>query len=200
MGEKRKHAILLVDDEPEILFSLRGLLRKEFEVHTAESGLEALEILKQHPIHVVMTDQRMPEMTGVELLSRVQGECPQAVRIVFTGYADIKAVVDAVNEAHIFRYLTKPWDPDELFALLRQACAEYDQVADRVRLRADAHAFVSQTLSLVSDLQNGRAGKLDGSGKEQADKLSQTGNALLGRLGEPPAEVESQLPEGNVAL
>ena len=66
-----KHPILVVDDEPEILFSLRGLLRREFDVSTAESGQEAMEILQQRPIHVVMTDQRMPAMTGVELLSRV---------------------------------------------------------------------------------------------------------------------------------
>src|SRR5438445_537437 len=113
-----KHPILLVDDEPEILFSLRGLLRREFELFTAESGAEALEILKQHPIHVIMTDQRMPRMTGVELLRQAQMEHPEAIRIVFTGYADLKAVVDAVNQGHIYRYLTKPWDPDDLLTVL----------------------------------------------------------------------------------
>ncbi len=75
-----KHPILLVDDEPEILFSLRGLLRREFDLHTAQSGAEALEVLKRQPIHVIMTDQRMPEMTGVELLRRARGECPEAPR------------------------------------------------------------------------------------------------------------------------
>src|SRR5215210_7690658 len=93
-----KRPILLVDDEPEILFSLRGLLRREFDLHTADSGAQALEILREHPVHVIMTDQRMPEMTGVELLRRAQGACPQALRMIFTGYADIKAVIDAVNQ------------------------------------------------------------------------------------------------------
>src|SRR3954452_16036387 len=99
-----KHPILLVDDESEILHSLRGLLRTEFELHTAESGAEALEILRRQPVHAIMTDQRMPNMTGVELLRRAKEERPEAVRIVFTGYADIKAVIDAVNQGEIYRY------------------------------------------------------------------------------------------------
>lgn len=132
-----KHPILLVDDEAEILFSLRGLLRTEFELHTAESGAEALEILRRHPIHAIMTDQRMPNMTGVELLRRAKEERPEAVRIVFTGYADIKAVIDAVNHGEIYRYLTKPWDPDELVAVFRQACDFYDRLSRRRLLLCD---------------------------------------------------------------
>src|SRR5207249_3043226 len=134
MTQESKHPILVVDDEPEILFSLRALLRRDFDVHTAESGAEALEVLAQQPIHVVMTDQRMPELTGVELLTRVMGEWPDAVRMVFTGYADIKAVIDAINQGHIFRYVTKPWDPDELLSVLRQACEEYLRIAAQQRL------------------------------------------------------------------
>src|SRR5207247_3272141 len=99
MAETRKHPILVVDDEPDILFSLRALLRRDFEVHTAEGGAQALEILHQHPVHVIMTDQRMPAMTGVELLTRARSDCPEAIRIIFTGYADLKAVIDAVNRA-----------------------------------------------------------------------------------------------------
>jgi DNA-binding NtrC family response regulator len=146
MAEASKHSILLVDDEPEILFSLRGLLRKEFEVHTAESGAEAIEVLKQHPVHVIMTDQRMPGMTGVQLLHRVRGEHPQAIRIVFTGYADIKAVIDAVNQGHIYRYITKPWDPDELLGVIRQACDAYENLAGHQRLLADLRDFVAACL------------------------------------------------------
>ena len=144
MPEKRKHSILLVDDEPDILFSLRGLLRREFELHTAQSGAEALEVLRKHPIHVIMTDQRMPEMTGVELLRRARGECPEAIRIVFTGYADIKSVVDAINHGQIYRYLTKPWDPDELCAMLHEACDYYDRIAERRRLLLDLRDFLTR--------------------------------------------------------
>src|SRR5438132_4375097 len=137
-----KHPILLVDDEPEILFSLRGLLRKEFDLHTATSGAEALEILRRQPIQVVMTDQRMPEMTGVELLRQARGEYPEAVRMIFTGYADLKAVIDAVNQGQIYRYLTKPWDPDELCAVLHQACDQYDRIAERRQLLHDLRDHV----------------------------------------------------------
>jgi DNA-binding NtrC family response regulator len=179
-----KHPILLVDDEPEILFSLRGLLRMEFELHTAESGTEALEILHRHPVHVIMTDQRMPEMTGVELLRRAQGDCPEAIRIVFTGYADIKAVVDAINQGQVYRYLTKPWDPDELVTLLHQACEQHDRIAERRRLLLDLYDYVSRGQALLQQLPDG-----------QAAQVVQVGSALQARLdralagGQPPANV-----------
>jgi DNA-binding NtrC family response regulator len=152
MTETGKHPILLVDDEPEILFSLKGLLRREFELHTAESGKEALKILNQHPIHVVMTDQRMPEMTGVQLMERVAEHHPEAIRIVFTGYADIKAVVDAINSGGLYRYITKPWDPDELIAVLHEAAAKYDEVVERERLLADLSQHVRQGQDLAAAL------------------------------------------------
>ena len=145
MAETAKHPVLIVDDEPEILFSLRGLLRREYDLHTANSGAEALEVLRKHPVQVIMTDQRMPEMTGVELLRRARGECPGAIRIVFTGYADIKAVIDAVNQGQIYRYLTKPWDPDELLAVLGQACEEYDRAAEGRRLLVDLRDYLARS-------------------------------------------------------
>jgi DNA-binding NtrC family response regulator len=166
-----KHPILLVDDEPEILFSLRGLLRKEFELYTAESGQEALEILHQHPVHVIMTDQRMPQMTGVELLRRVQGDFPEAIRIVFTGYADIKAVIDAVNQGQIYRYVTKPWDPDDLVTMLHQACEHYDRIAERQGLLRDVHEYVVRCQALLPAHPDG-----------QAAQAVQAGSALLTRL------------------
>jgi DNA-binding NtrC family response regulator len=146
-----KHPILVVDDEEEILFSLRGLLRQDFELHTAASGVEALDIMRKHVIHVIMTDQRMPQMTGVELLQQARGECPEAIRMVFTGYADIKAVIDAINQGSVFRYLTKPWDPDELMATLRQGCAEYNRVTERRHLLLDARDYVKRCQKLPAD-------------------------------------------------
>jgi DNA-binding NtrC family response regulator len=173
MDTTSKHPILLVDDEPEILFSLRGLLRREFEVHTAQSGAEALDVLHRQPVHVIMTDQRMPEMTGVELLAKVQGECPEAVRIVFTGYADIKAVIDAINRGQIYRYLTKPWDPDELRAVLHQACDYYEQIVERRRLLDDLRGYVARGVEVLRGLPAGQA---------EAAGLAQAGGEFLGRL------------------
>jgi DNA-binding NtrC family response regulator len=170
MANADKHPILLVDDEPEILYSLRALLRREFHLYTAQGGAEALEILRHHPIHVIMSDQRMPQMTGTELLRRARGEFPEAVRIIFTGYADIKSVVDAINEGRIYRYLTKPWDPDELCAMLHEACAQYERVAQRRRLLQDLREHVSRCHALL---------QAPGS---QAEQAVQDGNALLARV------------------
>jgi DNA-binding NtrC family response regulator len=154
-----KHPILLVDDEPEILFSLRGLLRREFELHTAESGAEALDVLHRQPVHVIMTDQRMPQMTGVELLRRARGDCPGAIRIIFTGYADLKAVIDAVNQGQIYRYLTKPWDPDELLAVLQQACEHHDRLAERRQLLLDLRDHAVKCQALLPDDEDRQAGR-----------------------------------------
>src|SRR5262245_35557967 len=155
-----KHPILLVDDEPEILFSLRGLLRKEFDLHTAASGAEALEILRRQPVHIIMTDQRMPEMTGVELLRRARGECPEAIRLIFTGYADIKAVIDAINQGQIYRYLTKPWDPDELREMLHEACVQYERIAERRLLLRDLRDHVARWQPLLPAAEAQAGGEL----------------------------------------
>ena len=149
--KKAKHPILVVDDEAEILFSLRSLLRHEFEVHTAEGGTEALDIMRRHVIHVILSDQRMPQMSGVELLSQARVACPEAVRIVFTGYADLKAVIDAINQGQIFHYLTKPWDPDEMVAALRQGCEEYDRLTARRHLLFDMRDYVTRCQKLSDD-------------------------------------------------
>jgi len=172
MPDASKHVILLVDDEPEILFSLRGLLRREFEIHTAESGTEALDILRQKAIHVIMTDQRMPDMTGVQLLHRVAVDYSQVIRMVFTGYADIKAVIDAVNQGHIYRYITKPWDPDELIGVLRQACAAHDQLNEHQNLLAELKRFLATCVPLLANQ----------SAPPEAASLATAGRELLTRL------------------
>ncbi len=77
-----------------------------------------------------MTDQRMPEMTGVQFLSKVRGDYPEAIRLLFTGYADIRAVIDAINQGNVYRYITKPGDPDELQSVIREACERYDLLVE----------------------------------------------------------------------
>lgn len=144
-----KPPILIVDDEPDVLFSLKGLLRHDFQLHTAESGDEALEILRQHPIHVIMTDQRMPGMTGTELMQQARAGFPEAVRIVFTGYADIKAVVDAINSGGLYKYITKPWDPDELIATLHKAAKRYAEDAAKLTFANDIQSFMDDVSTLL---------------------------------------------------
>lgn len=180
MSKTKKHAILLVDDEPEILYSLQGLLRREFELYTAESGSQALEILQQHPIHVIMSDQRMPEMTGVQLMRRVKTEHPEAIRIVFTGYADIRAVIEAINNVGLYRYITKPWDPDELIEVLHQAAARYDEIVERQRLLEDLHQYVLRGQELTRELRQREPSAQPA--VVNLEELETQGNALLPRL------------------
>lgn len=132
-----RHTILVVDDEPDVVQSVRDLLRLDYKVFGATRASEGMEILRREEVHVVMSDQRMPETTGVEFLSSVKGEYPDAIRLLFTGYADIRAVVDAINLGNVYRYVTKPWDPDELQAIIREACERYDLIVQRDQLLHD---------------------------------------------------------------
>jgi signal transduction histidine kinase len=131
---RSRHTILVVDDEPDVVKSVKDLLRLEYRVLGATTPQEGLRLLRQEEVHIVMTDQRMPGMTGVELLKQVRGDHPDAVRLLFTGYADIRAVIDAINEGNVYRYITKPWDPDELQGIIREACERYDLIVERKRL------------------------------------------------------------------
>jgi signal transduction histidine kinase len=133
----RRHTILVVDDEPDVVQSLHDLLRLQYRVFGATRADDGIKILQEQEIHVVMTDQRMPGMTGVEFLHRVRGDYPEAIRLLFTGYADIKAVIDAINQGNVYRYITKPPDPDELLLVLRQACEQYDLLVERRKLLAE---------------------------------------------------------------
>lgn len=126
-----RHTLLVVDDEPDVVKSVRDLFRLDYKVLTATSAAEALTLLEAEPVHVVMTDQRMPEMTGVQFLGRAKEQYPEAIRLLFTGYADVRSVVDAINQGQVWRYITKPWDPEELAAIVREACERYDLVHER---------------------------------------------------------------------
>lgn len=121
--------ILYVDDEENNLFSFKAAFRTKYKIFTALSGNEALQILASTQIHIIITDQRMPEMTGVEFLKLVLKEHPDPMRILLTGYADMAAVVDAVNEGKIFHYLAKPWDEDELDLTITRAFDKYTEQA-----------------------------------------------------------------------
>lgn len=109
-----KIKVLYVDDEIHNLHSFKATFRRVFEVFTAESGLEGLEIFKENHIDIILTDQRMPGMTGIELLVEIKKIDPEPMRILLTGYSDINAVIDAINKGQVYRYLNKPWQEEEL--------------------------------------------------------------------------------------
>jgi len=140
----RRHTLLVVDDEPDVVKSVQDLLRLDYRVLTATRAIDGLKIMEAEEVHLVMTDQRMPGMTGVEFLHSVRGDHPEAIRLLFTGYADIRAVIEAINAGNVYRYITKPWDPDELQSVIREACERYDLIADRKRLLADLQVKNSQ--------------------------------------------------------
>ena len=120
-----KITILYVDDEENNLFSFKATFRIKYNVLTALSGDGALAILEKNLVHIIVTDQRMPGMTGVEFLEKVLEKYPDPMRILLTGYADMDAVVDAVNKGKIFHYLAKPWDEEELDLTIQSAYAKY---------------------------------------------------------------------------
>jgi response regulator RpfG family c-di-GMP phosphodiesterase len=117
--------ILYVDDEENNLVSFKATFRTKYDTSVAISGSEALKILSAKPIHVIITDQRMPEMTGVQFLEKVIEQHPDCMRILLTGYADMTAVIDAVNKGKIFHYLTKPWNEEELDKTINNAYSKY---------------------------------------------------------------------------
>jgi DNA-binding NtrC family response regulator len=109
-----KATILFVDDEERILRSLKMLFKGEYDVVTTTNGETALEYVKRHPVHVVVSDQRMPGMLGVELLRLVKAASPDTMRVLLTGYSDLSAIVGSVNEGEIFRFVNKPWSPQDI--------------------------------------------------------------------------------------
>ena len=120
-----KITILYVDDEENNLFSFKATFRIKYHVITTLTGEEALKILETTPVQIIITDQRMPEMTGVEFLEKVLEKFPDPMRILLTGYTDMEAVVDAVNKGKIFHYLAKPWNEEELDLTLNMAYSKY---------------------------------------------------------------------------
>lgn len=123
----KKINILYVDDEVNNLISFKALFRLKYNVFTAERGKEAVKILDAHDIHIIITDQRMPEMTGVELLESLVESHPDPIRILLTGYADLNAVIDAINKGKIFHYLSKPWNEKELDQTIQLAYTLYNK-------------------------------------------------------------------------
>lgn len=122
--------ILYVDDELNNLISFKAAFRIKYNILTAISGEEAKKILRTNVINIVITDQRMPQMTGVEFLESILDEFPDPVRILLTGYTDMNAVVDAINKGKIFHYLTKPWNEEELDMTINKAYDIYKQKMD----------------------------------------------------------------------
>lgn len=123
--ETRDIHILYVDDEEHNLVSFKATFRLRYQVHTALSAMDARKILESQPIHIIITDQRMPGMTGVEFLESVRTVYPDPIRILLTAYSDLQAVVDSINKGKVYHFLTKPWKEEELNQIIQQAYQAY---------------------------------------------------------------------------
>lgn len=154
----RRHTLLVVDDEVDVLESLRHLFHRTYRVLTASSGDQAVQVLRDADVHLILSDQRMPGMSGDVFLSHARRIAPDAMRMLFTGYADIQAVINAVNEGHIFRYILKPWDATELEVVIRQAAEQYELLAERKRLIAQLQTTNAQLTRANEELA--QAGQL----------------------------------------
>lgn len=143
-----KPTLLLVDDEARITRSLRMLFRSEFDVITTDNGHEAIRIAKEQPVSVVISDQRMPIMPGVEVLRGIREVSPHTMRLLLTGYADLAAVIGSVNEGEIFRFLQKPWDTEQIRADVRAAAhvAELNFMAAARRAQSGTDAIAAQAM------------------------------------------------------
>ena len=129
-----EHSLLIIDDEVEITKSLYRQFRRKYNVHIATSAAEALPIMEKERIQVVLSDQRMPGMTGIDFFNKIKDKYPDALKLILTGYSDIEAVIGAINEGQIFRYLTKPWNNVELEVAIDEAFEKYELITNNRRL------------------------------------------------------------------
>lgn len=154
LDRPKKPKMLVVDDEPDNLDLLYRTFRRDFNVFKAESGIMALEVLAaEGEVAVIISDQRMPEMKGTEFLSKTVPQFPDTMRIILTGFTDVEDLVDAINSGQVYKYITKPWDPNELKSVVQRAAETYELLKQRTEelLQAQAH-----TALLNSILQTAR--------------------------------------------
>ena len=140
------HTLLIVDDEEDILESLRLTFEDDFDVYTARSGADGLALLEDHPPVVIIADQRMPEMSGIEFFQTAKKKYPDPIRILLTGYADINAVIDAINMGEVYRYLTKPWNAEEVKSVIRDGF-------DLFRLREENRILTERLIKANEQLE-----------------------------------------------
>jgi len=153
MMPTKKHRLLVVDDEPDVCDSIHDLLRQEFQVLKAPSAAEGVRLMQENEVHIIMTDQRMPSVTGVELLKNVRHRHPLSIRLLFTGFADLEAIIEAINHGHIFKFVKKPWQPDELLAVVREAAHEYDRLVKQDEELAHLRAELDRLRQRVTVLE-----------------------------------------------
>jgi len=150
-----RHTILLVDDEEHVLRSLSRLLRREgYNILTANNALDGLVILRDNAVNLVVSDQEMPGLGGIEFLKTIKVRYPEIIRIILTGQGDTLTAISAINEGEVYRFLTKPWDGDELKITIRQALEHHDLLQE-VRILVNG---IKEQSSLLNRLEREHPG------------------------------------------
>lgn len=159
-NNKTIYRILLVDDEPNVLSSLRRIFRREnYQIETAMSGEEALQVLAKNDFQLMISDFKMPHMDGAELLKRVKNLHPEIIRIMLTGYADTDAVMGAINEGAVYKFILKPWNDDDLRVTVGLALEQYDLLKKNKKLQHE-NQHQNKQLKQLSKLSNSDSGQL----------------------------------------
>jgi len=182
--DQNKGKLLIIDDEIEVCKALSRLFRQEYDIFVATDANQGINIVKNNPIQVIISDQRMPGFTGTEMFKLIKKDFPDIVRILLTGYADIKAVIESVNEGNIFRYIEKPWDPVNIHLVVREAFEHHRLVvsnkqlmqslkAARERLEEKVEKRTEQLNRIVTELRIA---------KESAEQTSQSKSAFLANM------------------
>jgi len=167
LDKDRKYNVLFVDDERRILTALRSIFRREYNVFTADGGAEALEILKDQPIDVVVSDQRMPNMLGNELLATVHQKYPQTMRVLLTGFMDKEAIIDTINQGQIYRFVNKPWKNEDIREIIAEAALASELELDNI----DETEATAEKSSSSPETSNAQV-KTENTAKEEKTKPS----------------------------
>lgn len=155
LDRPKKIKMLVVDDEPDNLDLLYRTFRRDFQVLKAESGVHALRVLAEEgEVAVIISDQRMPEMKGTEFLSRTVPNFPDTIRIILTGFTDVEDLVEAINSGQVYKYITKPWDPNELKAVVQRAAETYELLKQRTEELRRSQSQTALLSMLVAVAQN----------------------------------------------
>ncbi|MEM6644314.1 MAG: response regulator [Bacteroidota bacterium] len=177
--KEKKFSLLYVDDEATNLRVFKANFRKYFTVHTSTSPLEAIEILKNEEVQVIVTDQRMPDMTGTQFLEKILPDYPDVIKIILTGFTDIEAIKDGINRCGIFKYITKPWNFDEMKGVLERAVETYQQA-----IESEEH---------IQELEDSNV-QLEGRVKERTDELKRINKRLIESIRYAGLLQQSMLP------
>lgn len=188
-NDKSLPPILYIDDEEDNLTVFYSTFRRKYKVYLATSGQEGLEIMEKHPVNLVITDQRMPKMTGIEFLEKIIPKYPECIRMVLTGYSDVEAIIQAINKGRVYRYITKPWGKDDLRITIEQALETFNLKQQNRKLFQDIQ---EANLTLEKKVIE-RTEKIESQRREITDSI-QYASRIQSALLPPKEELDMLLP------